>query len=207
MPFHQIITRAAEYQFLTSPKHKFKSYTPLYIKWQPPNQHHYQLNTDARSPGFNGIGGVIHSPEGDWLLGFAKHIEFGNSIQMELLALLHGLRIALQHGYLPLEINIDAEEVITLLQSDNPHYTNLLTDCRLLLKQLDDPLMQHVYREANMVADGLAYYGMQLASSDGLQVSVHHHLLSTIFSMQTEKGQYAGDLSTLAFLKTMLPQM
>lgn len=128
---------------------------------------YYKLNIDgaAKSLGLNSMGGgVIRSSEGDWILGFAKHIEFGNSIQTELIALLHGLRLALQHGYLPVGINIDAKEVINLFHSDNPHYTNLLTYCRLLLKQLGNPLLQHVYREHNMVVDGLENYGTHLIS-------------------------------------------
>ncbi|OIT05027.1 putative ribonuclease h protein, partial [Nicotiana attenuata] len=157
VPYLQITKKAVKFHFLTSRPHKNTQPTPLYIKWKPPNHNHYKLNTDGetKSPRLNGIGGVIRSSDENWILGYSKHIEFGTSIQMELTALLYGLRLSLQHGYFPLEINIDAKEI---------------NDCRLLLRQLGDPLLQHTYREANMVADGLAKYGTQLSCSSGLKL-------------------------------------
>lgn len=66
MPIHQVIKRATEFRYLTAPKTTHIPDIPLYIKWQPPNSHHYQLNTDgaARSQGCNGIGGVIRNQQG-----------------------------------------------------------------------------------------------------------------------------------------------
>ncbi|OIT21644.1 putative ribonuclease h protein, partial [Nicotiana attenuata] len=174
-PLHylQILNRAAEFHFLVSPPRKNTHPTPLYIKWNPPPQNHYKLNTNgtaSRNPGLNGKRGVIRSSDGNWIIGFSRNIAFCTSIQMELTTLLYGLRLSLQYGYYPLEINLDAKEVITLLHTNNPHYTNLVNDCRLLLRQLGDPIIQHIYREANMVADGLAKYGTQLPCNSRLQL-------------------------------------
>ena len=58
-----------------------------------------------------------------------------------------------------LEIEMDAKIVVGLVLSNsnsNKEYSPLLNDCKSLLCEFQQVKMQHVYREVNKVADGLA---------------------------------------------------
>ena len=56
-------------------------------------------------------------------------------------------------------IELDAKVVVELVQSISPSnafYSSLLTDCRSLLGRFQHYKVQHMFREANCVADTLA---------------------------------------------------
>ncbi|WMV34275.1 hypothetical protein MTR67_027660 [Solanum verrucosum] len=72
-----------------------------------------------------------------------------NNMKAELIALLQGIRIALERGLVPLEVNVDCKEIITLIQGEHPTYENILTDCRDLLQILGNPPIHHDFRETN----------------------------------------------------------
>ena len=70
--------------------------------------------------------------------------------------------MAAQLGITLLEIEMDAKIVVDLVLSNsnsNKEYSPLLSDCRSLLCEFQQIKMQHVYREVNKVADGLARKG------------------------------------------------
>lgn len=61
---------------------------------------HYKLNTDGASTNrheANGIGGVFHDSSGNWVLGFAGYVFQGSILELELKALLRGLKLALHN--------------------------------------------------------------------------------------------------------------
>jgi hypothetical protein len=65
-------------------------------------------------------------------------------------------------------VEVDAELVVGLLF--NPSCVNLvmeslLFDCRNLLQDFTNPVVWHVFREANQCADALAKIGLHLSSS------------------------------------------
>lgn len=89
-----------------------KSLTTIYIKWQPPPIGSYKHNTGrvtCLNTGIGGVGGVFRNNRGDWVLGYMKGLPHTTSIRSELQALCQGLKIALDHNLIPLEINIDFE--------------------------------------------------------------------------------------------------
>ena len=60
---------------------------------------------------------------------------------------------------------MDAEMVVLLLKNSstiNLVIEPFLSDCRSLLQMFDNPVVQHVYREANQCADALANLGLNL---------------------------------------------
>ena len=64
-----------------------------------------------------------------------------------------------------MEIELDAKVIMDLINSNsisNRVYTPLLHDCRLLLSQLQQVRVAHVFREANKCADFLAKRGCYL---------------------------------------------
>ncbi|KAG5582174.1 hypothetical protein H5410_052801 [Solanum commersonii] len=50
-----------------------------------------------------------------------------------------GLRIALERGLVPLEVNVDCKEIKTLIRGEHPTYENIVSDCRDLLHRLGNP--------------------------------------------------------------------
>ncbi|KAM3288396.1 hypothetical protein P3S67_021826 [Capsicum chacoense] len=69
------------------------------------------LNTNGsclNNPGLGGTGGVIRNRKEDWVLGFTKGFRVATNNQMELIALLEGLKIVKEQKVLPIEINIDS---------------------------------------------------------------------------------------------------
>ncbi|KAF3671757.1 hypothetical protein FXO37_07859 [Capsicum annuum] len=76
----------------------------------------------------------------------------------ELEALLHGLEIAANYHF------TDSVEILHLLQHPLPRYTDIIHNCRLLLRNVGNPVVQHNFREANAVADVLSRKGEHLHS-------------------------------------------
>ncbi|OIT33838.1 hypothetical protein A4A49_56177, partial [Nicotiana attenuata] len=139
----------------------------------PPSSTSFKLNTDdfaQLSSGHDGICGVICDSSGTWIMGFASYHFSHGSMESELFALYHGLKLSFIHGYKPIEVKVDAQTIINFLPISHPLYTNIINDCRFLLAQLDDPAVLYTYREQNQVADLLAKFGSQLESSTGLIV-------------------------------------
>ena len=61
-----------------------------------------------------------------------------------------------------MEVELDAKVIVELLKSNsisNRGYSPLLHDCRMLLGQLQQVRVTHVFREANKCADFLAKRG------------------------------------------------
>lgn len=108
--------------------------------------------------------GVFRDSRGQWTLGFNMRIDHATNIYMEILAILHGVKIDLKENLLPLIIETDCLELTYLFQSKNYLYKNLLYDCRYLLGKANDPPVKHIFREANGVADLLAKNGCSLDS-------------------------------------------
>nr|XP_009765799.1 PREDICTED: uncharacterized protein LOC104217298 [Nicotiana sylvestris] len=116
--------------------------------------------------------GVFRDSRGQWTLGFNMRIDHTTNIYMEILALLHSIKIALKENLLPLIIETDCLELSYLLKSKNCLYQNLLDDCRYLLGKANDPPVKHIFREANGVADLLAKNGRSLDSFCFLHIYV-----------------------------------
>lgn len=60
------------------------------------------------------------------MVGFAGPIPHVDCLSAELQSLIKGLSLAIQLRMLPLEVKIDAKEVITLLDSQTSRYSNLI---------------------------------------------------------------------------------
>ncbi|OIT37952.1 putative ribonuclease h protein, partial [Nicotiana attenuata] len=135
-----------------------------------PTQKRYKLNVDGSccgNPGKGEMGGIIRKGNGEWVLGYNMGISHATNIYMETLALLHGLKLAIENNYLPLTIETDCKELINLIHNKNCAL-NLIDDCRCLLSRAGDPPLQHVYREANRAADLIAKNGSSLTTFGSL---------------------------------------
>lgn len=119
----------------------------IYVKWNTSPSGIIRLDT-YRAVNSNkpqaGFAGVLRDHEGKWIMGCAGHYQLSNVIDNELMTLLHGLQIAVKHNLTPLEIHMDAQEVITTLQTPAINYSPLLNDCKFLIQQLSNPLVSHI---------------------------------------------------------------
>ncbi|OIT22278.1 hypothetical protein A4A49_58120, partial [Nicotiana attenuata] len=100
-----IVNKAMEYKLLATNQNRPVTYRDtILIKWNPPEQNSYKLNVDGSccgNPGKGGIGGIIRKGNGEWVLGYNMGFSHAADIYMETLALLHGLKLAIENNYLP----------------------------------------------------------------------------------------------------------
>ncbi|KAH0738190.1 hypothetical protein KY290_036895 [Solanum tuberosum] len=95
---------------------------------------------------------VFRDEKCNWVPGYMGNLRITNKIKAELTALLQGLELALDKGLMPLEISLDCKEILTVITDDHPAYSNILNDCRELLRQLGNPPpIHHDFRETNGV--------------------------------------------------------
>lgn len=105
----------------------------IWVKWEPPNNNSFKLNTDRAAtgnPGKEGLVGVFRNASENWILGYMGSIQYTTNTQAELLALLKGLQIAEERQFTPLEINTDSTEVIRMLINGNLYFDSLIHECR-----------------------------------------------------------------------------
>lgn len=151
------IQQAIEFYYLAALSFKKPLRVKIVLKWIPPKPNIYKLNINGAQPttlNLDGIGGMIRNHLGDWIIGFSGNKPRSTPMAAELEALIQGLQIAIQFNLTPLKVELDAKEVITMLDNDNIIYNNMLFDCRQwhLLQQLHSPQIQHAYGEQNRLA-------------------------------------------------------
>ncbi|OIT20239.1 hypothetical protein A4A49_63702, partial [Nicotiana attenuata] len=108
-------------------------------------------------------------------------------------ALFLGLQLTTDLLLLPLKIETDSQLFISMICNENDVYSHLIFDCRTLLHQLQTATLDHIYREANGVADALAKYGMLLTPSEGqLQWSLIHFMSPPSFTLAAFNKDLSG---------------
>ncbi|XP_009781304.1 uncharacterized protein [Nicotiana sylvestris] len=95
-------------------------------------------------------------------MGYAGHSASTSVNNIELMALLRGLKMAFTHNLTPLQIHMDAKEVINLINTNYSLKSAIAFDCSFHIHQLNNPPLSHTYRDQNIVADKLAHFGMEL---------------------------------------------
>ena len=92
-------------------------------------------------------------------MAFSIHLGITNSIVVELWAIWYGLSVAWDLGLTHIHLEFGSFIVVQWLQNKSVHFlpylTNLLTNCRFLLKHQWQVKLKHVYLEANGCADKL----------------------------------------------------
>lgn len=137
----------------------------MYVKWNSSPPTIFCLNTDGaftQGKSRASFGGVFRDYKGNWIMGYAGHSPSTSVINIELMALLRGLQMALAYHLTLLQIHMDAHEVINMINNNNSLNSAILFECRFLIHQLNSPPLSHTYREQNIVADKLAHFGMEL---------------------------------------------
>jgi len=89
-------------------------------------------------------------------------------ITAELLAIFHGIKLALDKGYNRIIIVSDSKEAVDYLRRGTitfGAFSTLLFDIFRLMLVMEAIKIVHVYREANKVADALAKWGLNQDTS------------------------------------------
>lgn len=84
--------------------------------------------------GKGGTGGVVRNYNGDWVMGFIKTFLTGTNNQMELLALLEGLKMIEMHNLTPIQIVTDSIEIIKMLKEGYHLYDGIIDEYRCRLR-------------------------------------------------------------------------
>ncbi|XP_019094473.1 PREDICTED: uncharacterized protein LOC109129898 [Camelina sativa] len=138
------------------------------VKWVCPNVGWVKLTTDGASrgnPGLAAAGGAIRDREGAWLGGFAINIGVCTAPLAELWGVYYGLHLAWGRGFRRVELEVDSLLVVGLLKSgiSSAHPLSFLVRlCQSFVSRDWLVRINHVYREANRLADGLANYAFSL---------------------------------------------
>ncbi|KAM3380383.1 hypothetical protein P3S68_005956 [Capsicum galapagoense] len=164
------------------------------------------LNTDASLSSniqIAGLGGVFRNSSGKWIMGFTAHALAKDIFYHKLQDLFVGLQLALLHNLRPLEINIDAEQIIKFFTNteSNPNNSALLADCRSLLLRMGSPPLIHIYREQNRLTDSLARRAITTALPSSLAFISPVMFITTFWvppqdSLQILCGDERGDITT-----------
>ena len=149
----------------------------LLVKWFRPPLGWFKLNTDGSSilhRGLAGGGGIIRDAFGNWVIGFSSSFDFTSSIMAELSALRHGLVMAKNIGVAKIVVELDAKiavNLITNMSKTKKSMKSIVMECKNLLQQFQEYIVQHNYREGNRVADVLAKMGSHQVDT----FTIHYH--------------------------------
>ena len=135
------------------------------VKWCKPDVGGFKLNADGfvrGNPSLVGGEGLIRNSEENWCKGFVRVMGNTTCEMAELWALKDELSLAHQLGIVNLIIEMDADMLVLLLKNNycnNMLMKPLLSDCRNFLQRFSNPVVKHIFREANQCADALAKFG------------------------------------------------
>ncbi|KAL2898068.1 hypothetical protein RDABS01_039850, partial [Bienertia sinuspersici] len=122
----------------------------------------YKLNTDAAWKRGQAAGGaVVQGDEGSWVSGFSIKFKAISPEEAELVAIKHGLRFVEE---LQIEVEFDAKQIYNLL-----------------IEKRRNVEIRHIPRDNNVVAHGLASFGMVMKHDE-----IVHRLLLIQFEMTTK---------------------
>ncbi|KAI8557357.1 hypothetical protein RHMOL_Rhmol04G0004600 [Rhododendron molle] len=94
-----------------------------------------------------------------------------HSLEVELWAVRDGLQLAINNQFAPICVEMDALVVIQFIMGPiQPQHSlsNIIYDCKYLMRQLGVKRIDHVYREGNKCADLLA----NMDFNDGLEFHI-----------------------------------
>ena len=141
--------------------------------WEPPSDSMYKLNFDRASKGNPdpaGYRGAIHNSKGQLVGLYWGYIGMNSNNVAELRGLLEGLTMAIQHGWLPLLLEVDSQVILQMVTKllndksvskvvDNWKMTHRLELLRTLLRRHSEVQIHRVRRKSHKLADLVANYG------------------------------------------------
>ncbi|XP_021735753.1 uncharacterized protein LOC110702355 [Chenopodium quinoa] len=125
--------------------------------WKPLRSGFLNLNIDGAwvSSNVGGGGGVFRTVKGEWNFGYSSKYNAPNALGSELYALREGLNYARAMPLQFLEVETDAEQIMTLLNRDHTHneLVAVIIDVARLLNNMEMTIIfSTIPREPNSVA-------------------------------------------------------
>ena len=128
-----------------------------------------KLNFDGSckcSTGRASIGGVIRDHNAVFLLGYAESIGHTTSTIAEMAALRRGLELILENGWSQVWLEGDLQSLVEIIMQGrrvrSAEAQKQVSHIKLLIPELDNFLITHIYREGNRVAHTFAQMGHRL---------------------------------------------
>ncbi|KAG7571647.1 Ribonuclease H domain [Arabidopsis suecica] len=156
------------------------------IGWVAPAAGWVKLNTDGASRGNPGpatAGGVLRDGDGAWCGGFALNIGRCSAPLAELWGVYYGLYLAWDRKVSRLVVEVDSEMVVGFLKTginDTHPLSFMVRLCHGFISRDWIVRIDHVYREANFLADGLAEFAFSLPLGFHLLNSVPEFVASVM---------------------------
>ncbi|GAV67425.1 RVT_3 domain-containing protein [Cephalotus follicularis] len=139
---------------------------PIPVAWEKPDIGWTKLNFDGSCRGRGckaSIGGVFRNHKAEFVLGYAESIGKSSSTNAELAALRRGLELVLENGWTHIWLEGDAKTLVDIIVQRRrvkcAQVQRHISDINMILPELDNCIVTHVYREGNRAADKLAQIG------------------------------------------------
>ncbi|CAA7054654.1 unnamed protein product [Microthlaspi erraticum] len=137
------------------------------VVWKNPEIGCTKLNFDGSrgSKGQASIGGIFRNHKAEFLLGYSESIGEATSTVAEFAALKRGLELVLENGWTDLWLEGDAKIIVDIISKrgrlrceEARKHVNYIN---VVMPELSNCVLSHVYREGNRAADKLAKLGHQ----------------------------------------------
>ncbi|WCJ42997.1 Polynucleotidyl transferase ribonuclease H-like superfamily protein [Euphorbia peplus] len=141
---------------------------PIPVTWEKPEKGWTKLNFDGSYKGNEGkgsIGGIFRNHKAEFLLGYSESIGGQSTSSIaELAALVRGLELVLEYGYgSNIWLEGDAKTLLDIIVKRRnvkcEQMRKYINDIHLIIPELDNVIVSHVYREGNRAADKFAQLG------------------------------------------------
>ncbi|KAM1008699.1 hypothetical protein ACFX2A_005208 [Malus domestica] len=136
------------------------------VSWEKPKIGWTKLNFDGSSKpevGKASIGGLFRNHKAEFLLGYAESIGKANSIIAELAALRRGLELVLENGWSDVWLEGDAKTLLQIIaqrrQIRCAEAQGQISHINLIIPEINNCVLTHIYREGNRAADKFAKLG------------------------------------------------
>ncbi|KAK3229534.1 hypothetical protein Dsin_001415 [Dipteronia sinensis] len=132
------------------------------VAWVPLGEGFVKLNVDRGCIGDVGTistGGMVRDHLRSWLGGFILNKRIGTVIETELWWLFEGLYMVWRRGFCKVIVKTDSMSIVHFIEKDTNHnhpMFSLIQCWKRLIVAYWNCSVKHVYREGDMVADGLA---------------------------------------------------
>lgn len=140
--------------------------TTIPVQWLKPKLGWTKLNFDGSCLGRTGsssVGGVFRNHKAEFLLGYAEPIETTTSTMAELVALQRGLEFVLENGWSNVWLEGDDMSLVELILQKKrikcERGQRLVNHINLIIPELENCIVTHIYREGNRAADKFAQIG------------------------------------------------
>jgi len=125
-----------------------------------------------------GAGGVVRDWRGNFIFGFSSGLANCSVLTAELEAIKIGIETTISKGYKNLMVESDSKVAVDIITSlvaqqsndDTRQSQDVISSIMEICKTANMIYLNHVFREVNAAADGLAKHGLSLCPEQGVKV-------------------------------------